>query len=741
MSDRLPFERAAAADEEPVSLDGSLVGITFRNEENGYTVGRMEVEGRRHLVTVVGTMAGVEEGDSLRVAGRWTEHPHYGQQLSLTSCELRLPSGRKGLIQYLGGGRLKGVGAKTAEKIVDALGLDVLERLQRDPELLASVPGIGATRARVITDQLLEQREAAAALVFLADHGLGPAAAQRVWRAYRETTVEVVRSNPYRLAEEVFSIGFKTADNLARQLGMEIDAPFRIAAGLHHLLGRAGLEGHVGLPAEMLVERAAPFLEVDEQAVQAELDACCQSGRLIDDGLIYRPDLHTAECEVAAQVKRLLDDPTPPTDLAADAAIAWAEAQSGLELADDQRQALAVSLNHKLSVITGGPGVGKTTIVRLLVDVLRRQGLQLALAAPTGRAARRLEEATGQEAATLHRLLGIRPAGEGRFQRREEPLDVDVLIVDEMSMVDISLMATVLDALRDGAGLVLVGDEDQLPSVGPGEVLAAFIASGLVPVARLTTVFRQAHHSGIVRVAHELNAGEMPRFDDQRDGQAFWVERPDPGAALAAMTSMIAERIPARFGLDPVRDVQVLTPMHRGPMGTIALNEALREVLNPADPSRQEVQRFGRLFRQGDKVMQVRNNYDLDVFNGDIGQILDLPAEGPATVLFDGRSVEYTLDQLDQLEPAFAITCHKSQGSEFPAVILPLFNSQYLMLRRNLVYTAFTRARQVLVALGEWSALQRAAATVDSGRRHGRLAERLSGDDGVRLLTDHDLGW
>lgn len=741
MSDTLPFQDPERDDDETVVLDGTLVGITFRNEENGYTVGRIDVEGRRQAVTVVGTMAGVEEGDSLRLSGRWTEHPHYGTQLAVASCELRLPTGRKGLIQYLGGGRLKGVGAKTAEKIVDTLGLDVLERLQRDPELLATVPGIGPERARVITGQLVEQREAAAALVFLQDHGLGAAAAQRVWRAYRETTVEVVRTNPYRLAEEVHGIGFKTADQLARELGVEVDAPFRIAAGLHHLLGRAGLEGHVGLPAEALVERTAPFLEVDEQAVQAELDACCREGRLIDDGLIYRPDLHAAECEVAAQVRRLLDDPTPPTDLAADAAIAWAEQQSGLELADDQRRALAVALTHKLSVITGGPGVGKTTIVRLLVDVLRRQGLALALAAPTGRAARRLEEATGHEASTLHRLLGIRPAGGGAFQRREEPLEVDVLIVDEMSMVDISLMATVLGALKSGAGLVLVGDEDQLPSVGPGEVLAAFIASDQVPVARLTTVFRQAHHSGIVRVAHELNAGEMPRFDDQQDGQAFWVERPDPGAALAAMTAMIAERIPRRFGLDPLRDVQVLTPMHRGPMGTVALNEALREVLNPADPSRQEVQRFGRLYRQGDKVMQVRNNYDLDVFNGDIGVILELPAEGPATVLFDNRSVEYGLDQLDQLEPAFAITCHKSQGSEFPAVLLPLFDAQFLMLRRNLVYTAFTRARQVLVALGQWSALQRAVATVDSGRRHGRLSERLSGEDGVRLLTDHDLGW
>jgi exodeoxyribonuclease V alpha subunit len=747
MTDPLPFARRPAKKPGPdVTVDGTLATITFRNEDNGYTVGKIEAESddkrALELVTVVGTMAGVELGDSLRLVGRWTTHPTYGRQLAIESCEVRLPSGRRGLIHFLGGGRIKGVGPKTAEKIVDVLGNDVLQRLERNPALLATVPGISDKRAHVIMNQLIDQREAAAALVYLQEHGLGGAAAQRVWKEYGVETVERVRENPYRLADDIFGIGFKTADTVARSLGHELDAPFRLAAGLHYLLGRAALEGHVGLPAELLLERAAPFLEVDEQAIETVLVDCFDQGRLIDDGLVYRPDLHAAEVEVAHHARRLLADETAPVDVDAGAALAWAEQRGGIELAEDQRAAVRMALTHKLSVITGGPGVGKTTIVRLLVDVLLEQNKRVALAAPTGRAARRLAQATGRDAATIHRLLGIRPGRDGAFYRPDEPLDADVLIVDEMSMVDITLMASVLASLPDATALILIGDRDQLPSVGPGEVLAAFTASGLVPVSRLTTVFRQAANSGIVRVAHELNSGQVPTFDDASSGQAFWVERPDPDECLLALRTLILERIPQRFGLDPLTDVQVLTPMHRGPVGTIALNENLREVLNPAAPDKPELKRFGKLYRQGDKVMQVRNNYDLDVFNGDIGRITQIDEEQALVVVdFDSNRVEYGLDQIDQLEAAFAITCHKSQGSEFPAVLLPLFQSQYMMLRRNLVYTAFTRARSVLVGLGEWSALQRAAATADQGRRHGRLAERMTGTEGITMTAEPDPTW
>ncbi|MFT7462138.1 MAG: exodeoxyribonuclease V alpha subunit [Pseudohongiellaceae bacterium] len=747
MTDPLPFARHRAdSSTPPVSIDGTLSVVTFRNEDNGYTVGKVDTEGGDDDIpdtaTVVGTMAGVEMGDTVRVTGRWTTHPTYGRQLAVESCEVRLPSGRRGLIQFLGGGRIKGVGPKTAEKIVDVLGTDVLQRLERNPALLATVPGISDSRARGIMSQLLDQQEAAAALVFLQEHGLGGAAAHKVWKHYGVHTVEKVRSNPYRLADEIFGIGFKTADTVARSMGHELDGPFRIAAGLSYLLGRAAMEGHVGLPAEALIERTAPFLEVGEQAVEAVLIEGFEERRLIDDGLVYRPDLYDAEVEVARHARRLIEDPTCPIDVDPHAALIWAEKAAGLELAPDQREALQTSLTHKLSVITGGPGVGKTTIVRLLVDVLQKQHRKVSLAAPTGRAARRLEQATGREAATIHRLLGIRPAGGGAFQRKDTPLDADVLIVDEMSMVDITLMASVLSALPDEACLILVGDRDQLPSVGPGEVLSAFTASGLVPVSRLTTVFRQAANSGIVRVAHELNSGEVPRFDEDSEGQAFWVERPDPIDCLQALRSLILERIPQRFGLDPLKDVQVLTPMHRGPVGTIALNENLREVLNPTAPGKPELRRFGKLYRQGDKVMQVRNNYDLEVFNGDIGRITELnESESVVSINFEGRQVEYSLDQIDQLEAAFAITCHKSQGSEFPAVLLPLYQSQFMMLRRNLVYTAFTRASRVLVAMGEWAALQRAAATADAGRRHSRLAERMTGEEGITMVPEPDPNW
>ena len=742
MSDSLPFDadgsgepggrargEPAAPDGEPARLLGTLLSITFRNEENGYTVARLEAEALRETVTVVGLMPGVELGDTLSITGEWKSHPAYGRQLEVQRCELRLPTGRSGLIKYLGGGRIRGVGPRTAEKIVDALGTDLLARLEQNPALLATVPGLTRGKAAAIAAQLAEQRASAAALAFLQEHGLGPAQSLRVWRRYGERTVQVVRENPWRLAEDVWGIGFRTADQVARSLGHAVDSEHRIAAGLSHMLGQAAQEGHVGVPTELLLERAAPFLEVDEQRAETVLLQCLEEGRLVEDELVYLPELLAAEQSVARHVRRLASGGEPLVTLAPESAIAFAERRNEIELATDQRRALHVALGSRVSVITGGPGVGKTTIVRCLLDVLREQDCRVALAAPTGRAARRLSEATGADASTLHRLLGITPAGTpvpGTPLTGPEPLALDVLIVDETSMVDIGLMAAVLSALPDGAGLVLVGDVDQLPSVGPGEVLRALIESDVVPVARLSTIFRQGEHSGIVRVAHQLNAGEPPEFDEGPDGQAFFVERDAPAAVLSALRTMVTERIPRRFGMHPVRDVQVLTPLHNGPLGTVALNDALREALNPAAPGRAELTRFGRLFRVGDKVMQVRNNYDLNVFNGDIGLLASLDEEsGEAAVQFDDRRVEYTLDALDQLEPAFAITCHKSQGSEFPAVVLPLVTGHFMMLRRNLVYTAFTRARQVLVAIGQPRALQMAAASTGSGQRHGRLAERL----------------
>lgn len=731
--DHGPGERESrderSARDEPVSLLGTLLSITFRNEDNGYTVARLEPEDGGRLVTVVGPMPGVVEGDTLLLQGRWIQHPTYGKQLEVERCALRPPAGRRGLIRFLGGGRVKGVGPKTAERIVDCLGNDVLDRIARNPELLNTVPGLGRGKARLILAQLEEQRAAAAALVFLQEHGLGPGLAQRVWRTYGESSVQVVRDNPWRLAEEVWGIGFRTADQLAQALGHEPDSSLRIAAGLVHLLGRAAQEGHVGLPAELLVEQAAPFLEVDELRVRQVLDECLGERRVIDDGLLYLPELLAAERALAHSVRELLGNSQPLVSLQPEAALAFAEQRSGLSLAPDQRRALEVALSSRIAVITGGPGVGKTTIVRLLLDVLVTQGRRVALAAPTGRAARRLAQATGAEASTLHRLLGIQPAGVG-FQRvSPEPLDLDVLIVDETSMVDLALMAATVAALPQGAGLVLVGDADQLPSVGPGEVLAAFIASGEVPVARLSTIFRQAEHGGIVRVAHDLNAGELPTFDEGPAGEAFFVERNEAGAAAETIRALVVERIPERFGLDALRDVQVLTPIHGGPLGTVALNELLREALNPPGAGKAELSRFGKLFRQGDKVMQVRNNYDLSVFNGDIGVIESIDVEeGELLIDFEGRRVQYALDALDQLEPAFAITCHKSQGSEFPAVVVPVVGAHFMMLRRNLVYTAFTRARRVLCAVGQWRALQTAVAALGSGQRHSRLAERLRGE-------------
>lgn len=732
-----------AAGDEPAApeLSGTIALVTYRNDRNGYTVAKLETEdGARE--TVVGVMPGVELGDTVRVRGSWTVHASYGKQLEVESCEVRLPTGRRGLVKFLGGGRIKGVGTKTAEAIVDTLGLDAIERIEQHPALLATVPGIGKNRALAIAEQLREQRAASGALVFLQDHGLGPAQSLRVFEHYGAETVQRVRDNPYRLADDVFGIGFRTADVLARQLGHAADSAFRLRAGLRHLLGRAGLEGHVGLPSERLVELGASFLEIDQQRIESVLHDALAEGELVDDGLVYRPELLDCEAAVAHTLRALLERGVPPVDVDPSAAIRAAEARQGFELADDQREALRVALTSQVSVITGGPGVGKTTIVRCLVDILRGQGLSLSLAAPTGRAARRLAEATGVEASTLHRLLGLLPGGPAGFRTiHEEPLVVDVLIVDEVSMVDIALMSALVAQVPRDATLVLVGDVDQLPPVGPGEVLRDLIRSGAVPVARLSTIFRQAANSGIVRVAHELNDGRVPDFDPGPDGQAFFIERNDAGAALNTIRQIVTQRIPKAFGLDPIRDVQVITPIHSGSIGTQSLNDALRAALNPPHPGRAEIERFGRIVRQGDKVMQVRNNYDLAVFNGDIGHVLDVDEEGGAVdVDFEGRRVTYGLDDLDQLEPAYAITCHKSQGSEFPAVVLPLFRAHHMMLRRNLVYTAFTRAKRVLVTIGQHEALQTAASMPGSGQRHGRLAERLLGMDPASPMADTP-GW
>ncbi len=729
---------AAVGDEdvEP-ELTGTLVLITYRNERNGYTVAKIETEdGARE--TVVGGMPGVEVGDAVRVRGEWTTHASYGKQLTVETCEVRVPTGRRGLVRFLGGGRIKGVGLKTAESIVDTLGLDAIDRIEKSPALLSTVPGIGKERARAIAEQLREQRAASGALVFLQENGLGPAQSLRVFEAYGSETVQRVRDNPYRLADEIFGIGFRIADQLARKLGHEADSSFRIAAGLRHLLGRAGLEGHVGLPSEQLVGMATPFLEVDEQRVESVLLDSLQSGELVDDGLVYRPDIRECEQVVATRIRALLTRGTPASDVEPTAAIAIAEERQGFELAEDQRDALRVALTSQVAVITGGPGVGKTTIIRCLVDILRSQGLAISLAAPTGRAARRLAEATGYEASTLHRLLGLLPGGPAGFRTiNDEALVTDVIIVDEVSMVDIALMSALVSQVPIDATLVLVGDVDQLPPVGPGEVLRDLIRSNAVPVARLSTIFRQAATSGIVRVAHELNDGRVPEFDPGPDGQAFFVERGDAGSALATIRQIVTQRIPQAFRLDPIRDVQVITPIHSGAIGTVALNEALRAALNPARAGVPEIERFGKTFRRGDKVMQVKNNYDLAVFNGDIGLLVDVDEDGGTVeVSFEGRRVTYGLDDLDQLDAAYAITCHKSQGSEFPAVVLPLFKAHYMMLRRNLVYTAFTRAKQVLVVVGQHEAMATAASMPGSGQRHGRLTERLLGIDPSSPIAD-----
>jgi exodeoxyribonuclease V alpha subunit len=714
----------------PEPLSGIVERVTFHNPENGYAVLRVQAAGRRGIVTVVGHLPAVHAGEFLEGEGDWVQDRDHGLQFKAASLRLTPPHTREGLVKYLASGLVKGIGPHYARKIVEVFGDRTLQVIDESPSFLTEVKGIGPKRIQQIRESWREQKAVRGIMVFLQSHGIGTARAVRIYKTYGDAAVSTVRENPYRLATDIWGVGFRTADELAGRLGIDRASPLRARAALKYVLQELSGEGHVGFPEAGVVERTTALTQISADVVRDAVEHERAAGEIVrepqaDEPWLYLKALFLAEVGVARLLKNLGEGGHPLPAINLDAALRWVERKMGVELASAQRDAIRRATTEKVLVITGGPGVGKTTIVRGVIEIFAAKQLRVALCAPTGRAAKRLGESTGREAKTIHRLLEYDP-GLGGFKRdRDHPLDYDLVVVDEASMVDVALMHQLLKAVSPWACVLLVGDVDQLPSVGPGAVLADVIASGAVPVVRLTEIFRQAGESWIVRAAHAVHAGELPASAPAGRGDFYVVEAEEPAAVLDKLIAMVRDRIPARFGLDPLRDVQVLAPMNRSELGVRNLNARLQEVFNPPR-GQPEVQRFGWTFRVGDKVLQTQNNYQREVFNGDVGRVVAIDEnERALTAEFDGRSVLYDFGELDELALAFATTIHKAQGSEYPAVVIPLHTQHFLMLRRNLLYTGITRGKQLVAIVGSRRALARAVRQHDEARRCSLLADRL----------------
>jgi exodeoxyribonuclease V alpha subunit len=718
------------ASSTPEVLAGLVERVTYHNVENGFCVLRAKARGHRDIVTVVGHAATISAGEWITASGEWVNDRTHGQQFKAKFLRTSAPTSADGIEKYLASGMIRGVGPVYAKKLVRAFGEKVFEIIEVTPDRLQEVGGIGPVRAASILAAWAEQKAVREIMVFLHSHGVGTARAVRIFKTYGSDAIQVMTENPYRLARDIRGIGFKTADAIAMKLGIEKTAVMRVRAGISYALTEAMDEGHCGLPADKLVPLAEKLLEVPQELVRTALDLELREGDVIADRVgdspcIFLAGLYRAERAIAERLMRLADGALPWPWIDPDKALPWVEKHIGLTLAESQVTAIRLALKYKVVVMTGGPGVGKTTIIRGILRILAAKGTELLLCAPTGRAAKRMTEATGFEAKTIHRLLEVDPKSGGFKRGEDNPLGCDLLVVDEASMVDVLLMQALLKAVPDRAALLVVGDIDQLPSVGPGQVLADIISSGVLPVVRLTEVFRQARQSQIITNAHRINQGLIPDLSPpENESDFYFVQAEDPEAAVARIIELVKTRIPKRFGLDPIREIQVLCPMNRGGVGARSLNIELQAALNPA--GERKVERFGWTFGPGDKIMQVENDYDKEVYNGDIGMIDDVDtAEGVLTATFDGRTVSYEFGELDMLVPAYAATIHKSQGSEYPAVVIPVLTQHYAMLQRNLLYTGVTRGKKLVVLIGQKKAIAIAVRNVSGRRRWSKLAEWL----------------
>ncbi|WP_327362716.1 SF1B family DNA helicase RecD2 [Streptomyces sp. NBC_01296] len=741
---------------QPAVVEGVLERITYANEESGYTVARVDTgRGSGDLLTVVGSLLGAQPGESLRMEGRWGSHPQYGKQFTVENYRTVLPATIQGIRRYLGSGLIKGIGPKIADRIVEHFGTDTLDVIEAEPKRLIEVPGLGPKRTKMIGAAWEEQKAIKEVMVFLQGVGVSTSIAVRIYKKYADASISVVKNQPYRLAADVWGIGFLTADRIAQAVGIPHDSPERVKAGLQYALSQSADQGHCFLPEERLIADGVKLLQVDTGLViecLAELAADPEG--VVRESVpdpqggpdpltaVYLVPFHRAELSLVGQVRRLLgteEDRMPGfRDVDWDKALGWLAGRTGAKLAPEQRDAVRLALTCRVAVLTGGPGCGKSFTVRSIVELARAKKAKVVLAAPTGRAAKRLAELTGAEASTVHRLLELKPGGDAAYDR-ERPLDADLVVVDEASMLDLLLANKLVKAVAPGAHLLLVGDVDQLPSVGAGEVLRDLLAEGSpVPAVRLTRIFRQAQQSGVVSNAHRINTGLLPLTDGLPDFFLFPEEDTEEAGRLAV--DVAARRIPARFGLDPRRDIQVLAPMHRGPAGAGNLNGLLQQAITPARPNLPEKRFGGRVFRVGDKVTQIRNNYEKGangVFNGTVGVVtaLDVDEQRLTVRTEEDEEVGYEFAELDELAHAYAVTIHRSQGSEYPAVVIPVTTGAWMMLQRNLIYTAVTRAKKLVVLVGSRKALGQAVRTVSAGRRYTAVAPRLSGRVPVGNIT------
>jgi len=722
-----------------VSLQGQIERVTYTNNENGYTVAKVKVNGQRDLVTVVGNLMAPTPGEIIRMDGEWSNHPRYGEQFKVVHYTSLVPASVYGIEKYLGSGLIKGIGPVMAKRIVEKFGKKTLDVIENDTEKLAEVDGIGQKRIGMIKEAWKDQQEIREVMIFLQTHGVGSGYATKIFKQYGSRSIVVVKGNPYRVATDIFGIGFLTADRIAEKLGFAKDSEVRVEAGILYVLHRLADEGHVYYPYEPLVERCQEILGVDQEVVVRALATIEASKMIVIEDLkegiedfredtkgVYLARFHRSETSIVTRLKTLMNSPKSIGKIDSEKAIEWVQGQLAISLAKRQVEAIRCALENKLMIITGGPGTGKTTIINAIIKILSRPGVKIMLAAPTGRAAKRMSEATGHEAKTIHRMLEY-SIQKGGFQKNElNLLDCDLIIVDEASMIDTILMHQLLKAIPPGATFVLVGDANQLPSVGAGNVLKDIIASGEIQVVELNEIFRQARESLIIVNAHKINNGLLPSFKSsgQELDDFYFIEQEDPGEVLRIILELTSERIPRRFGFDPVDDIQVLTPMHKGVVGAGNLNVELQKALNPAEDG---IMRDNRNFRVNDKVMQVKNNYDKEVFNGDIGRITRIDHEDQEmTISFDGRDVIYDYPDLDEVVLAYAVSVHKSQGSEYPAVVIPILTQHYVLLQRNLIYTAVTRGRKLVVMVGTMKALAIGVKNDKMQKRYSYLRHRLS---------------